>query len=78
VQHLLKSHVEVYYMLKKAAADAGRDIRVGIVKDLFQFHPHKVMYAIMLCLELAHLFCWRRHHTLSDVHVTPQAAALFR
>ena len=41
VINLLHAHVEVYLKLKEAAAVSGRSVQIGIVKDLFQFHPYK-------------------------------------
>ncbi|KAG5189490.1 glycoside hydrolase superfamily [Tribonema minus] len=38
VKNMLKSHVTIYFAIKQAAEDAGREVHVGIVKDLFQFH----------------------------------------
>ncbi|CAN0040737.1 unnamed protein product, partial [Ectocarpus sp. 4 AP-2014] len=48
--NLLKAHV--YIALHEEAAAAGREVEVGIVKDLFQFHPYR-WYNV-----LDHLLAW--------------------
>jgi hypothetical protein len=40
-QNLLYCHVEIYFSIKQCAAANNRTAQVGIVKDLFQFHPYK-------------------------------------
>ncbi|CAM9751672.1 unnamed protein product [Ectocarpus sp. 8 AP-2014] len=50
--NLLKAHVEVYTALHEEAAAAGREVEVGIVKDMFQFHPYR-WYNV-----LDHLLAW--------------------
>ncbi|CAM9543351.1 unnamed protein product [Chrysoparadoxa australica] len=41
VRNLLRAHVAVYFAIKEKAASAQQESHVGIVKDLFQFHPNK-------------------------------------
>ncbi|CAN0057143.1 unnamed protein product, partial [Ectocarpus sp. 13 AM-2016] len=48
--NLLKAHA--YSALHEEAAAAGREVEVGIVKDLFQFHPYR-WYNV-----LDHLLAW--------------------
>jgi beta-glucosidase len=41
LRNLLICHVEIYYAIKEEAAAKGLEVKVGIVKDLFQFHSHR-------------------------------------
>lgn len=41
LKNLLKCHVSIYRDIKAQAAAKKQEAQVGIVKDLFQFHPYK-------------------------------------
>lgn len=60
----LSQQCKVYLSLHSDAAAAGRTVKIGIVKDLFQFHAYK-WYNV-----LDHLLAWICDKLFNKVHNT--------
>eukprot|EP00612_Vaucheria_litorea_P002182 CAMPEP_0171455450 /NCGR_PEP_ID=MMETSP0945-20130129/2341_1 /TAXON_ID=109269 /ORGANISM="Vaucheria litorea, Strain CCMP2940" /LENGTH=498 /DNA_ID=CAMNT_0011980695 /DNA_START=92 /DNA_END=1588 /DNA_ORIENTATION=- len=58
IKNLLHCHVEIYQTFKIISEEKKLDVKVGIVKDLFQFHPYKWhnLFDYFLAWECDHLF----------------------